>query len=64
MFLDPKKFFNACNPSKTLKVEQPEDRRYYVDFSPVRGGNVIQRLKRTIIQTNSATCQLFTGHIG
>lgn len=64
MFLDPKKFFNACNPSKTLKIEQPEDRRYYVDFSPVRGGNVIQRLKRTIIQTNSATCQLFTGHIG
>jgi AAA ATPase domain len=64
MLLDPKKFFNACNPSKTLKVEQPEDRRYYVDFSSVRGGNVIQRLKRTIIQTNAATCQLFTGHIG
>lgn len=64
MPLDPQKFFNACNPSKTLKVEQPEDQRYYVDFAPVRGGNVIQRLRRTIVQTNAATCQLFTGHIG
>ncbi len=64
MPLDPQKFFNACNPSKTLKVEQPEDQKYYVDFAPVRGGNVIQRLRRTIVQTNAATCQLFTGHIG
>ena len=65
MLLDAQKFFNACNPSKTLKVEQPEDRQYYVDFSTVRGGNVIQRLQRTIaLQPNVATCQLFTGHIG
>ena len=65
MTLDAQKFFNACNPSKTLKVEQLEDSQYYVDFSSVRGGNVIQRLYRTItLQSDSASCQLFTGHIG
>jgi AAA ATPase domain len=65
MLLHPQKFFNACNPSQTLKVENPEDRQYYIDFSSVRGGNVIQRLQRTItLQPNAATCQLFTGHIG
>ena len=65
MPIDTQTFFNACNPSKTLKVEQPEDLQYYIDFSSVRGGNVIQRLQRTIaLQPNVATCQLFTGHIG
>ena len=65
MTLDAQKFFNACNPSKTLKVEQLEDSQYYIDFSSVRGGNVIQRLYRTItLQSDSASCQLFTGHIG
>jgi hypothetical protein len=65
MALDPIKFFNACNPSKTLKIEHKEDQQYYIDFSSVRGGNVIQRLRRTIAnQPNESTCQLFTGHIG
>lgn len=65
MTLDPLKFFNACNPGKTLKIGSQEDRQYYIDFSSVRGGNVIQRLRRTIAnQPNEATCQLFTGHIG
>jgi hypothetical protein len=65
MKFDPAKFFNACNPSKTLKTENPQDRQYYIDFASVRGGNVIQRLRRTIVhQPDQATCQLFTGHIG
>lgn len=65
MTFDPRKFFNACNPSKTLRLDQPEDRQYYIDFTAVRGGNVIQRLRRTIVnQANQPTCQLFTGHIG
>ena len=65
MALDPIKFFNACNPSKTLKIENREDQQYYIDFSSVRGGNVIQRLRRTIInQPDESTCQLITGHIG
>ena len=62
--LDTQKFFNACNPSKTLKIERSDDRLFYIDFSSVRGSDVIQRLQRTIVQSNASTCQLFTGHIG
>jgi hypothetical protein len=59
MPLNSRKFFNACNPSKTLKIENREDCLYYIDFSSVRGGNAIQRLKRTITeQPDTSTCQL------
>lgn len=65
MTLNAIKFFNACNPSKTLKIENKEDQQYYIDFSSVRGGNAVQRLRRTIVnQIEDSTCQLFTGHIG
>ncbi|MDY6781090.1 MAG: AAA family ATPase [Cyanobacteriota bacterium] len=65
MILDPVKFFNACNPSKTLNIDRAEDYSYYIDFSPVRGPNAIQRLRRTIVhQPDETTCQLFAGHIG
>jgi AAA ATPase domain len=67
MELDQKKFFQACNPSKTLKMEVEEERQYYIDFSTVRGGDIIKRLIRTISQeaeASDASCQLFTGHIG
>jgi hypothetical protein len=59
-------FFKACNPSKTLIVGNPEDRQYYIDFSSVRGGRIIEALGRTIIRLSpdEPTCQLFTGHIG
>jgi hypothetical protein len=67
MVLDPKKFFQACNPSKTLKLEVEGDRDFYIDFSSVRGGDIIKRLIRTISQeaeASDASCQLFTGHLG
>jgi len=66
MNLDFDKFWNACNPSESLKLGNAEDRRYYIDFSEVRGGKIINVLKRTITRTPSdkPTCQLFTGHIG
>lgn len=65
MILNSLSFFNACNPSKTLKAGSKEDDQYYIDFSSVRGGNIIKRLRRTIThQPDEATCQLFTGHIG
>ncbi|BDA71787.1 hypothetical protein CAL7716_059530 [Calothrix sp. PCC 7716] len=66
MKLDIQSFFQACDPSKTLVVEQPQDRQYYIDFSKVRGGTIIQELHRTItyLLPEKATCQLFTGHIG
>ena len=57
--------FRACNPGKTLDLSKAEDQRYYIDFSPVRGNNVIQELGRTIVLSgDEPTCQLFTGHIG
>ena len=66
MNLDFDKFWNACNPSESLKFGDAEDRRYYIDFSEVRGGKIINVLKRTITRPSSdkPTCQLFTGHIG
>lgn len=66
MALDLRKFYQACNPSKTLDLGKAEDRRYYIDFSSVRGGEIIEELGRTItlFSPDEPTCQLFTGHIG
>jgi hypothetical protein len=66
MTLDLARFYKACNPSKTLNTKNLEDRCYYIDFSSVRGSNIIQELERTItiLAPEEATCQLFTGHIG
>jgi len=62
--LDVKEFYQACNPSP-LDLKNAQERKYYIDFSSVRGGNIIEELKRTIdLSPNRATCQLFTGHIG
>ncbi|NEO25587.1 MAG: AAA family ATPase [Kamptonema sp. SIO4C4] len=59
-------FFKACNPSRTLNLTNPEDRPYYIDFSEVRGGKVVEALERTItrLSPDEPTCQLFSGHIG
>ena len=67
MVLDIKRFFQATNPDKALFADNvPEDKQYYIDFSSVRGGQVIEELKKTItfFSPNEPTCQLFTGHIG
>jgi hypothetical protein len=66
MTLDLPRFYKACNPSNTLDLGNPEDRKYYIDFSPVRGGKIIEELGRTItrLSPHEPTCQLFTGHIG
>lgn len=66
MTLDLYRFFQASNPAKTLEVAKDDDRQYYIDFSSVRGGNIMEELKRTItrLSPNSPTSQLFTGHIG
>ncbi len=67
MELDFLRFFDACDPSKTLAIANPEDKQYYIDFASVRGGKIIEALERTIVlrsRLNQATCQLFTGHIG
>lgn len=65
MPLNVAQFFKACNPSHTLSYTNPDDRKYYIDFSSVRGTNLIQELRRTIdLLPEERTCQLFTGHVG
>lgn len=65
--LNLQQFFQATNPAKTLFVDSIEqDQKYYIDFSSVRGGQIIDELKDNIAlwSPDEATCQLFTGHIG
>lgn len=66
MNLNLQRFFDACDPSRTLVLADSEDKLYYIDFASVRGGKIIDALKRTItrLSSNKPTCQLFTGHIG
>lgn len=66
MSIDLRKFFQATNPSKTLVVENIEDQKYYIDFSSVRGGKIIEELKEniTFFSPETPTCMLFSGHIG
>ncbi|UJB73256.1 AAA family ATPase (plasmid) [Acaryochloris sp. 'Moss Beach'] len=60
-----RQFFRACNPGKTIRFEDPEERQYYIDFSSIRGGEVIEELGQTIaLMDPDPTCQLFSGHIG
>ncbi|NES20663.1 MAG: AAA family ATPase [Symploca sp. SIO3E6] len=62
---DLRRFFRACNPSKVLRLENPEDQQYYIDFSGVRGTEILEELGETIcLMSPDYTCQLFTGHIG
>ena len=66
MKLHLRQFYQACNPSKTIVVGNPEEGRYYINFASVRGGKIVEELSRTIarLSPNDPTCQLFTGHIG
>ncbi len=66
MAVDLRKFFQATDPGKTLVVANPEDKKYYIDFSSVRGGKIIEELKDniTFFSPDDPTCVLFTGHIG
>ncbi|MEH1830396.1 MAG: ATP-binding protein [Nostoc sp.] len=64
--LDVRKFFQATQPSKTLNVKNQDEGKYYIDFSSVRGGQIIEELKEiiTFLSPDEPTCNLFTGHIG
>ena len=66
MAVDLRKFFQVTNPDKALAVDNPEDKKYYIDFSSVRGGEIIKKLKQkiTFFSPDTPTCVLFTGHIG
>ncbi len=64
--LDFSRFYRACNPSKTINMANPEERQYYIDFSSVRGNDIVRELSRTItlLSEDEPSCQLFSGHIG
>jgi len=66
MKVELQKFFKATNPSRTLVADNPEDQKFYIDFSPVRGGKIIEELKDniTFFSPDEPTCALFTGPIG
>lgn len=66
MAVDLRDFFQATDPGKALAVDNPEDKKYYIDFSSVRGGEIIKKLKQkiTFFSPDAPTCVLFTGHIG
>ncbi|MEM9817939.1 MAG: P-loop NTPase fold protein, partial [Cyanobacteria bacterium P01_D01_bin.6] len=62
--MDPKvlqNFYQASNPSRPI-----QDSRYYINFSDVRGGDIVEELARTIVYLSpeESTTQLLTGHIG
>lgn len=66
MAVDLREFFRATNPSRTLAADNEEDRKFYIDFSSVRGGQIIEELNQniTFFSPDEPTCELFTGHIG
>jgi len=66
MSVDLLKFLKATNPGQTINIANPEDRKYYIDFSTVRGGTIIEELKDniTLFSVNEPSCDLLTGHIG
>ena len=66
MTVNVQAFYRATDPGVALFINNAEiDKKYYIDFSPVRGGQVIKKLKKTILWSEGRpTCQLFTGHIG
>lgn len=57
-------FFNNCDPTKPLNYGNTEDKSYYIDFTSVRGVEVIKQLKDSIEWDTNRTYQLFTGQIG
>jgi hypothetical protein len=59
-------FYQVTDPSRTLFINSGTDEKYYIDFSAVRGGDIIGKIKQkiTFFQPNNPTCTLFTGHIG
>ena len=64
--IDIRQFFQATNPARTLDPQKEGDRQIYIDFSEVRGEQIITEIKDLIsfYQPNEPTCTLFTGHIG
>ena len=53
-------FFQASSPGNPVS-----DPSYYIDFSDVRGGDIVRELASTIsLSPDMSTTQLRTGHVG
>jgi len=65
MKLEIKDFIRACRPDAKLDITNPRDEKYYINFSSVRGGDIIKQMFYHITDnSDEPTYQLFTGHIG
>ncbi len=65
MSIDLIALYNVCTPDAALDVANETDRQYYIDFTPVRGAQVVEDICQKIsFKRNKRTCQLFTGHMG
>ena len=64
--LTPQEFYRATTPNKTLDMAKLPDKHYHIDFSSVRGEEIIENLKTEITwsEDKQFTCNLFTGHVG
>jgi hypothetical protein len=63
--LDLGAFFRASNPADTMMSNADELNKYYIDFFPVRGIDIVRDIVRSItISPNQPTCNLFTGQVG
>ncbi|HLC16489.1 MAG TPA: ATP-binding protein [Thermodesulfovibrionia bacterium] len=65
MKLEIRDFIRACRPDAKLDITNPRDKKYYINFSSVRGGDIIKQMFDYITDHyDKPTYQLFTGHIG
>lgn len=66
MTITPQEFYRATNPTKAIDPHDPKMAGYYIDFSAVRGGQIIEELRTAIAwsEPEEYRCELFTGHIG
>jgi len=57
--------FRACNPTEPLSFSNPRERQSYIDFSSVRGFQIIEKMRKIIsFSSDNTSCQLFTGQTG
>ena len=64
--IDAITLYRASDPGRTLNVADPADKQYYIDFTPVRGRQIIENIcdNISVWSPDKPTCQLFTGHLG
>lgn len=62
--LNTREFFNACDSVRPINIANPEEEKYYINFSFVRDSGMIKKMADAIKNRKEASFYLFTGHIG